>query len=74
MRQMNKREQPVVLMVNGKTALVVQQAESRQHLVQLKERSEVVEILRERLTSLKLKKGRPAEEFFNEFSRKNSQS
>ena len=59
--------QPVVLTVNGKAAIVVQDAESYQKLLEPQERSEVVEILRQRLASRNRKKGRPAEDFFNEF-------
>lgn len=71
MRQMKKTKEPVILTVNGKAAIVVQDAESYQRLLELKERSEVVEILRERLASLSTKKGRSAEEFFTEFFAKN---
>jgi prevent-host-death family protein len=42
MRQMKKTKEPVVLTVNGKAAVVVQDAESYQKLLELKERSEVV--------------------------------
>ena len=72
MRQMKKTKEPVVLTVNGKAAVVVQDAESYQKLLELKERSEVVEILRQRLASRSRKKGRTAEDFFNEFFAKNS--
>jgi prevent-host-death family protein len=72
MRQMKKTKQPVVLTVNGKAAVVVQDAESYQKLLELKERSEVVEILRHRLASRSRKKGRLAEDFFNEFFVKNN--
>ena len=57
MRQMKKTKEPVVLTVNGKAAVVVQDAESYQKLIELKERSEVVEILRQRLASRSRKKG-----------------
>jgi prevent-host-death family protein len=57
MRQMKKTKEPVVLTVNGKAAVVVQ---------------EVVEILRQRLASRSRKKGRPAEDFFNEFFAENN--
>jgi prevent-host-death family protein len=60
-RQMKKTKQPVVLTVNGKAAVVVQDAESHQNLLELKERAEVVETLRQRLASRK--KGRTAETF-----------
>lgn len=66
-RQMKKTKEPIVLTVNGKAALVVQDAESYQKLLELKDRMETVDILRKRLASLKEKKGRPAEEFFAEF-------
>ena len=41
-------------------------------VLELKERSEVVEILRQRLASRNRNKGRPAEDFFNEFFAKNN--
>jgi prevent-host-death family protein len=72
MRQMKKTKEPVVLTVNGKAAVVIQDAESYQKLLELKERSEVVEILRQRLASRSRKKGRTAEDFFNEFFAKNN--
>ena len=72
MRQMKKTKEPVVLTVNGKAAVVVQDVESYQKLHELKERSEVVEILRQRLASRSRKKGRSAEDFFNEFFAKNN--
>jgi prevent-host-death family protein len=67
MRQMKKTKAPVILTVNGKPAVVIQDAESYQDLLELKQRAEVVETLRKRLASHNLRKGRPAEDFFNEF-------
>ena len=72
MRPMKKTKAPLVLTVNGKAAVVVQHAESYQKLLKLKERSEVVEILRQRLASQGSKKGRPAEDFFNEVFAENN--
>ena len=72
MRQMKKTKEPVVLTVNGKAAVVIQDAESYQQLLELKERAEVIETLRQRLASKSRKKGRTAEEFFAEFFEKNS--
>ena len=69
---MKKTKEPVVLNVNGKAALVIQDAEGYQKLLELKERAEVVEILRQRLASRGRKKGRSAEDFFNEFFVKNN--
>jgi hypothetical protein len=57
---------------DAKAAVAVQDAASYQRLLELKERSEVVEILRQRLASRSRKKGRPAEDFFNEFFAKNN--
>lgn len=68
---MKKTKEPVVLTVNGKAAVVVQDAESYQKLLELKDRSEVVEILRQRLASQNRKKGRSAEDFFDEFFTRN---
>ena len=71
MRQMKRTKAPVILTVNGKAAVVVQDAESYQRLLELQERSEVVEIVRQRLASRSRRKGRPAAEFFAEFFAKN---
>ena len=72
MRQMKKTKEPIVLTVNGKAAIVVQDAESYQKLLELKERADVVETLRQRLASRGRKKGRAAEEFFSEFFAKHN--
>ena len=72
MRQMKKTKEPVVLTVNGKAAVVVQDAASYQQLLELKERKEVIDILRQRLASSSRKKGRPAENFVTEFFAQNN--
>lgn len=72
MRQMRKTKAPVVLTVNGKAAVVVQDAEGYQGLLDLKERSETIAVLRERLASVGREKGRTANEFFTEFFAKNN--
>jgi hypothetical protein len=43
-----------------------------QSLLDLKERSETIEVLRRRLATLGHKKGRAADEFFTEFFAKNN--
>jgi prevent-host-death family protein len=48
-KQVKATKQPVILTVNGKAAVVVQDAESYQQLLEAKERAETVAILRERL-------------------------
>lgn len=72
MRQMKKTKEPVVLTVNGKAAVVVQDAESYQELLELREHAETVEVLRQRLGTLGRRRGRTAEEFFTEFFAKNN--
>ena len=72
MRQMKKTKEPVVLTVNGRAVVVIQDAESYQQLLELKERAEVIETLRQRLASKSRKKGRTADEFFAEFFAKNN--
>jgi ribose 1,5-bisphosphokinase PhnN len=57
----------VVLTVNGKAAVVFQDAESHQKLLELNERAAVADILPQRLESRGRKKGRPVEDFFKEF-------
>ena len=69
---MKKTKQPVVLTVHGNAALAAEDAESYKRLLEPKERSEVVEILRQRLASRSRMKGRPAEDFFNEFFAENN--
>ena len=72
MRQLKKTKEPVVLTVNGRAEIVVQDAESYQRLLELKERADVVETLRQRLASRDRKKGRTADDFFSEFFAKNN--
>lgn len=72
MRQMKKTKEPVVLTINGKAAVVVRDAESYQSLLDIKERSEIIAVLRQRLSSLDSKKGRTADKFFTEFFAKNN--
>ena len=71
MRQMKKTREPVVLTVNGKAALVVQDAESYQQLLEAKERMEAIEGIRRGLESLKAKRGMRADKFFAEFFARN---
>jgi prevent-host-death family protein len=72
MRQMKKTKEPVVLTVNGKAAVVVQDARSYQSLLELKERADTLEVLRQRLATLGSKKGRTADQFFTEFFAKHN--
>ena len=66
-KQLKKTKEPVVLTINGEAALVVQDVESYQVLLDAKERMEAIEGIRRGLESMKAKRGKPAEQFFTEF-------
>ena len=66
-RQLKKTGQPVVLTVNGKAALIVQDAASYQKLLDALEKMQTIEGIRRGLESMKRNRGKPAEEFFKEF-------
>ena len=61
---------PVVLTVNGKAALVVQDAASYQLLLDRVEAAEDLEAVRRGLEQSLAGQGRPADEFFREFETK----
>ena len=67
--QLKTTGQPVVLTINGKAELVVQDARSYQRLLELAERLETIEAVREGLTSMKRGEGRPAEVVFDELEK-----
>jgi prevent-host-death family protein len=69
-KQLKATGAPVVLTVNGKAELVVQDAAAYQKLVDLIEQMETVQILRERLAAARRGEGRPVEEFFGEMEQK----
>jgi len=60
-------KRPVVLTVNGKPELVVQDAESYQKLLDRVESAEDVEAIRRGLEQSLAGQGRPATDFFREF-------
>jgi len=66
-RQMKKTRAPVILTVNGKAELVVQDAESYQALLEAKDRMETIEGIERGLESMKLRRGKPATDFLREF-------
>ncbi len=66
-RQLKKTGQPVVLTVNGKAELVVQDAASYQRLLEAKDRMEAIEGIKRGLESMKRNAGKPADKFFQEF-------
>jgi prevent-host-death family protein len=64
--QLKQTGQPVVLTINGKAELVVQDAKSYQRLLELAERLETIEAVKEGLASMGRGEGRPADVVFDE--------
>jgi len=69
-QQMKETGQPVVLTVNGKAELVVQDAESYQKLLELLEQLETIAGIRKGLEDVDAGKTRPIEEFQQEMQQK----
>jgi len=69
-KQMKETQNPVVLTVNGKAELVVQDAESYQALLESIERIETIEGIRRGLEDMKAGRMRPAEEVFADLREK----
>ncbi|MCW3052070.1 MAG: prevent-host-death family protein [Chthonomonadales bacterium] len=67
MKQMKETKVPVVLTVNGKAELVVQDAESYQIMLERLERVDAIEAIQRGLEQMERGEGRPAEEVFAEF-------
>jgi predicted transcriptional regulator len=57
--------EPVVLTINGKAELIVQDARSYQRLLDLAERLETIQAVREGLASADRGEGRPMDEVFD---------
>jgi PHD/YefM family antitoxin component YafN of YafNO toxin-antitoxin module len=70
--QIKKTKEPVVLTINDTAAIVVHDAETYEGLLELTERAEVIETLRQRLASRGRKKERTVDDFFREFFAKNN--
>ena len=64
---MKKTKEPIAVTVNGKAETIAQDAKGYQELLDLKDRMDTINVLRNRLASLKRNRGISAEEFFNEF-------
>jgi prevent-host-death family protein len=67
MKQLKKSKRPVVLTVKGRAAVVVQDAEAYQHLLDIAARADFEEGIRQGLEDIRLGRVRPAREFFAEF-------
>ncbi len=66
LRQLKETGEPVVLTINGKAELVVQDSASYQKLMEIAERAEELESLRIAIEEMKAGLGRPIEEMFAE--------
>lgn len=68
--QMKKTGHPVVLTINGKAEMVVQDAASYQRLVELAEQAEMMEFLRESREDMEAGRTKPALEALDELAKK----
>jgi PHD/YefM family antitoxin component YafN of YafNO toxin-antitoxin module len=66
LRQLKETGHPVVLTINGKAELVIQDTASYQKLIELAERAEELEITRRAVAEMKTGQGRPAAEMLAE--------
>jgi len=70
MRKMKKSGSPLVLTVNGKAEIVVQDAESYQRMLELLDRAETVEAVREGLESVRRGKMMSLDQFDKEMRKR----
>ncbi len=66
LEQLKRSGKPIVLTINGKAELVVQDAESYQKLLEISEKLETIEALKSAIEEMKAGKGEPAEKIFAE--------
>lgn len=64
--QLKGTGKPIILTINGKAELVVQDAESYQRLLEISEKLETIEALKPALEEMKAGKGESAEKVFAE--------
>lgn len=69
LRQLKETGHPVVLTINGKAELVVQDTASYQKLIERAKQAEEMEIKRRAVAEMKAREGRPAQEMFAEMRR-----
>jgi prevent-host-death family protein len=67
--QLKETGKPIILTINGKAELVVQDAGSYQKLLELSEKLETIEALKPAVEEMKAGKGEPAEKVFAELLR-----
>lgn len=69
LRQLKETGQPLVLTINGKAEIIVQDTKSYQRLLDLADRLETIQAVREGLESMQRGEGRPADEVFAEIEK-----
>jgi prevent-host-death family protein len=67
--QLKSTGQPVILTINGKAEIVVQDAKSYQRLLDLAERLETIEAVREGIASARRGEGRTTDELFDDIEK-----
>jgi prevent-host-death family protein len=67
--QLKQTGHPLVLTINGKAELVVQDAKSYQRLLNLAERLETIEAVKQGLGSMERGEGRPMDDAFDEIEK-----
>jgi PHD/YefM family antitoxin component YafN of YafNO toxin-antitoxin module len=70
LHQVHEAGQPVVLGVNNQTEFIIQDGTSFRMLIELVDRLETIEAVREGMRSIERGEGQPAEEAFAELRRK----
>jgi prevent-host-death family protein len=69
-KQMQKTKQPIVLTVNGKASLVVQDAESYEELLEAKEKLETLKAIQKGMAEIKNGQSKSSDQFFQDFFEK----
>jgi prevent-host-death family protein len=67
MRQLKKTKEPIVLTVNGKASIVVQDAESYEELLRAKEKMDTLKGIQRGLSDIKAGRTVSSDDFFEEF-------
>ena len=67
MRQLKKTKEPIVLTVNGKASIVVQDAESYEKLLKTKEKMDALKGIQNGLADLRAGRAILSDDFFVEF-------
>lgn len=70
MTRMKKTGNPVVLTINGKAEMIVQDAASYQRLLELADQADMIEFLRESRADLEAGRTKPALEALEQLARK----